>query len=220
MKIIIVGGGKVGFYLAKTLRGEGHDTVIVEMDKEQCKVCANLLDVTVCAGDGTSQNTLRAAGAEEADVIVAVMGSDESNLVCCQTAKKIFGVRKTVAKVNNPNNVEALRRLGVDTAVSATDYIIQFLEREVDISAIRELIPLNDGEASLLEITLPENYKLAGDTLMDISLPQSCNVVCINRGGKTIIPRGQTKLHSGDILLVVTLGTGERELRRALRLRD
>ncbi len=220
MKIIIVGGGKVGFYLAKTLRGEGHETVIVEMDKEQCKVCANLLDVTVCAGDGTSQNTLRAAGAEEADVIVAVMGSDESNLVCCQTAKKIFGVRKTVAKVNNPNNVEALRRLGVDTAVSATDYIIQFLEREVDISAIRELIPLNDGEASLLEITLPENYKLAGDTLMDISLPQSCNVVCINRGGKTIIPRGQTKLHSGDILLVVTLGTGERELRRALRLRD
>lgn len=220
MKIIIVGGGKVGFYLAKTLRGEGHDTVIVELDKEQCKVCANLLDVTVCAGDGTSQNTLRAAGAEEADVIVAVMGSDESNLVCCQTAKKIFGVRKTIAKVNNPNNVEALRRLGVDTAVSATDYIIQFLEREVDISAIRELIPLNDGEASLLEITLPENYKLAGDTLMDISLPQSCNVVCINRGGKTIIPRGQTKLHSGDILLVVTLGTGERELRRALRLRD
>ena len=220
MKIIIVGGGKVGFYLAKTLRGEGHDTVIVERDKEQCKVCANLLDVTVCAGDGTSQNTLRAAGAEEADVIIAVMGSDESNLVCCQTAKKIFGVRKTVAKVNNPNNVEALRRLGVDTAVSATDYIIQFLEREVDISAIRELIPLNDGEASLLEITLPENYKLAGDTLMDISLPQSCNVVCINRGGKTIIPRGQTKLHSGDILLVVTLGTGERELRRALRLRD
>lgn len=220
MKIIIVGGGKVGFYLAKTLRGEGHDTVIVERDKEQCKVCANLLDVTVCAGDGTSQNTLRAAGAEEADVIVAVMGSDESNLVCCQTAKKIFGVRKTIAKVNNPNNVEALRRLGVDTAVSATDYIIQFLEREVDISAIRELIPLNDGEASLLEITLPENYKLAGDTLMDISLPQSCNVVCINRGGKTIIPRGQTKLHSGDVLLVVTLGTGERELRRALRLRD
>lgn len=220
MKIIIVGGGKVGFYLAKTLRGEGHDTVIVERDKEQCKVCANLLDVTVCAGDGTSQSTLRAAGAEEADVIVAVMGSDESNLICCQTAKKIFGVRKTIAKVNNPNNVEALRRLGVDTAVSATDYIIQFLEREVDISAIRELIPLNDGEASLLEITLPENYKLAGDTLMDISLPQSCNVVSINRGGKTIIPRGQTKLHSGDILLVVTLGTGERELRRALKLRD
>lgn len=220
MKIIIVGGGKVGFYLAKTLRDEGHDTVIVEQDKEQCRAVANLLEVTVCSGDGTSQNTLRAAGAENADVVVAVMGKDESNLVCCQTAKKIFGVRKTVAKVNNPNNVEALRSLGVDTVVSATDYIIQFLEREVDLSAVRELIPLNDGEASLLEITLPENYKLAGDTLMNISLPQSCNVVCINRGGKTIIPRGQTKLHSGDVLLVVTLGTGERELRRALRLRD
>lgn len=220
MKIIIVGGGKVGFYLAKTLRGQGHETTIIEQDKERCRSCANLLDVTVCSGDGTSQNTLRAAGAEDSDVVVAVMGQDENNLICCQTAKKIFHVRKTIAKVNNPNNVEALRSLGVDTVVSATDYIIQFLEREVDLSAIRELIPLNDGEASLLEITLPENYKLAGDTLMDINLPQSCNVVCINRGGKTIIPRGQTKLHSGDVLLVVTLGTGERELRRALRLRD
>lgn len=220
MKTIIVGGGRVGFYLAKTLRGQGHDAVIVEQNKEQCKVCANLLDVTVCAGDGTSQNTLKAAGAENADVVVAVMGKDESNLVCCQTAKKIFGVKKTVAKVNNPNNVGALRSLGVDTVVSATDYIIQYLTREVDLSAIRELILLNDGEASLLEITLPENYKLAGDTLMQINLPQSCNVVCINREGKTIIPRGQTKLHSGDVLLVVTLGTGERELRKALRLRD
>ena len=220
MKIIIVGGGKVGFYLAKTLRSQGHDAVIIEQNKEQCKTCANLLDVTVCVGDGTSQNTLRAAGADNADVVVAVMGKDESNLVCCQTAKKIFGVKKTVAKVNNPNNVRAMRALGVDTAVSATDYIIQYLEREVDMSAIKELIPLNEGEASLLEITLPENYKLAGDTLMDINLPQSCNVVCINRGGKTIIPRGQTKLHSGDVLLVVTLGTGERELRRALRIRD
>jgi len=220
MKIIIVGGGKVGFYLAKTLRSEGHDAVIIEKDKEQCKTCANLLDVTVISGDGTSRDVLGAAGAQQADVVVAVMGRDESNLVCCQTAKKIFGVRKTVAKVNNPNNVGAMRSLGVDTAVSATDYIIQYLEREVDISAIKELIPLNDGEASLLEITLPENYKRAGDTLMDISLPQSCNVVCINRGGKTIIPRGQTRLHSGDVLLVVTLGTGERELRRALKIKD
>lgn len=220
MKIIIVGGGKVGFYLAKTLQAEGHDATIIERDKERCGICANLLDVAVCSGDGTATDTLRAAGADEADVVVAVMGHDESNLVCCQTAKKIFGVKKTIAKVNNPNNVGALRSLGVDTAVSATDYIIQYLEREVDLSAIRELIPLNDGEASLLEITLPENYSLAGDTLMDIALPQTCNVVCINREGRTIIPRGQTKLHSGDILLVVTLGTGERELRKALKIKD
>ena len=220
MKIIIVGGGKVGFYLAKTMRSQGHEAVIVEQDKEQCRSCADLLDVRVCCGDGTSQEVLRTAGAEDADVVAAVTGRDESNLVCCQTARKIFGVKKTVAKVNNPNNTAALRSLGVDTVVSATDFIIQNLKREADISAIRELVPLNDGEASLLEIVLPEEYKLAGTSLMELDLPQTCSVACINRDGRTIIPRGQTRLHSGDKLLVVTLGTAERELRRILRLKD
>ncbi len=220
MKTIIVGGGKVGFYLAKALQGQGHEAVIIEQDKEQCRMCADLLDVKVCCGDGTSREVLQAAGADSADVVAAVTGRDESNLVCCQTAKKIFGVKKTVAKVNNPNNTAALRSLGVDTVVSATDFIIQNLQREVDISAIRELVSLNDGEASLIEITLPENYKLAGSTLMEIDLPQSCSVSCINRDGRTIIPRGQTKLHSGDKLLLVTLGTAERELRRILRIKD
>lgn len=218
MKIIIVGGGRVGYYLAESLRRAGYDTVIIEQDREQCSVCANLLDVTVCAGDGTSQETLRAAGADKADVVVAVMGRDENNLVCCQTAKKVFGVKKTVAKVNDPKNVGALKALGVDTVVSATDYIIQYLEREVDISAVKELIELS-GDASLLEITLPEEYKLAGTTLMELSLPVSCNIVCINRGGSTIIPRGQTKLHSGDVLLVVALSSIEKDLRRALKLK-
>lgn len=220
MKIIIVGGGKVGFYLAKTMRSQGHEAVIVEQDKEQCRTCADLLDVRVCCGDGTSQEVLRTAGAEDADVVAAVTGRDESNLVCCQTARKIFGVKKTVAKVNNPNNTAALRSLGVDTVVSATDFIIQNLKREADISAIRELVPLNDGEASLLEIVLPEEYKLAGTSLMELDLPQTCSVACINRDGRTIIPRGQTRLHSGDKLLLVTLGTAERELRRILRLKD
>lgn len=220
MKIIIVGGGKVGFYLAKTMRSQGHEAVIVEQDKEQCRSCADLLDVRVCCGDGTSQEVLRTAGAEDADVVAAVTGRDESNLVCCQTARKIFGVKKTVAKVNNPNNTAALRSLGVDTVVSATDFIIQNLKREADISAIRELVPLNDGEASLLEIVLPEEYKLAGTSLMELDLPQTCSVACINRDGRTIIPRGQTRLHSGDKLLLVTLGTAERELRRILRLKD
>ena len=220
MKIIIVGGGKVGFYLAKSMRSQGYEAVIIEQDKEQCRSCADLLDVRVCCGDGTSQEVLRTAGAEDADVVAAVTGRDESNPVCCQTARKIFGVKKTVAKVNNPNNTAALRSLGVDTVVSATDFIIQNLKREADISAIRELVPLNDGEASLLEIVLPEEYKLAGTSLMELDLPQTCSVACINRDGRTIIPRGQTRLHSGDKLLLVTLGTAERDLRRILRLKD
>ena len=202
MKIIIVGGGKVGFYLAQTLSAQGHEAAIIEQDRELCRMIANQLDISICTGDGTSQDVLREAGAERADVVCAVTGKDESNLVCCQTAKKVFDVKKTVAKVNNPNNVAALRTLGVDTVVSSTDNIIEHLEREVDISAMKELIPLDGGDASLQEITLPDDSELAGKSLMELSMPQTCNVVCISRGGHTLIPRGQTRLHGGDVLLV------------------
>lgn len=220
MKIIIVGGGKVGFYLAQTLSAQGNDAAIIEHDRELCRAIANQLDISICTGDGTSKDVLREAGADNADVVCAVTGRDEVNLVCCQTAKKIFGVKKTVAKVNNPNNVASLRKLGVDTVVSSTDNIIEHLEREVDMSAMRELIPLDGGEASVQEIALPEDSELAGKSLMELSLPQTCNVVCISRGGHTIIPRGQTKLHGGDMLLVVTLTHGVRDLRKALKVKD
>ena len=208
MKIIIVGGGKVGFYLAQTLSAQGHEAAIIEQDRELCRMIANQLDISICTGDGTSQDVLREAGAERADV------------VCAVTAKKVFDVKKTVAKVNNPNNVAALRTLGVDTVVSSTDNIIEHLEREVDISAMKELIPLDGGDASLQEITLPEDSELAGKSLMELSMPQTCNVVCISRGGHTLIPRGQTRLHGGDVLLVVTLRHGVRDLRKALRIKD
>ena len=220
MKIIIVGGGKVGFYLAQALKERGSDVTIIEHNKETCRTIANQLDISVVTGDGTVQSTLHAAGAGDADIVAAVTGRDESNLVCCQTAKKIFGTKKTVARVNNPNNVSALRALGVDTVVSSTENIIEHLEREVDISAVRELIPLDGGEASVVEITLPEDHELAGKSLMELSLPQTCNVVCISRGGHTLIPRGQTKLHGGDILLVVTLSHSVKDLRRALRIKN
>ncbi len=220
MKIIIVGGGKVGFYLAQALKERGSDVTIIEHNKETCRTIANQLDISVVTGDGTVQSTLHAAGAGDADIVAAVTGRDESNLVCCQTAKKIFGTKKTVARVNNPNNVSALRALGVDTVVSSTENIIEHLEREVDISAVRELIPLDGGEASVVEITLPEDHELAGKSLMELSLPQTCNVVCISRGGHTLIPRGQTKLHGGDILLVVMLSHSVKDLRRALRIKN
>lgn len=222
MKTIIVGGGKIGFYLAKALLEHGNTVALIEQSKEQCRFCANELSslgVEVICGDGTDDDVLRSCNAQNADAVIAVMGQDENNLVCCQIAKRFFGVKKTIAKVNNPKNAEMLKLLGVDIVISATDNIIQLMEREVDISAIKELIPLNGGEASLVEITLPEDYRLDGTALMDIALPKNCNIVCVSRGGHTIIPRGPTALLSGDILLAVVLEKDEKELRKALKLK-
>lgn len=220
MKAIIVGGGKVGFYLAKALGERDYSVTIIEQDKEQSRYCANNLEAEVNCGNGTTVEALEASGADKADCVIAVLGKDESNLVCCQIAKNRFGVKKTIARVNNPKNADALKKLGVDIVISATDNIIQLLEHEVDLSAMKELLRLEGGEASLVEITLPEKYALEGKALSQLELPPNCNIACISRGGRTIIPRGGTMLISGDNLLVVMMNSAEKDLRKALKIKD
>ena len=222
MKTIIVGGGKVGFYLTKTLLEHGYEVTIIEKNKEQSRYCANNLEAEVACGDGTSAETLLACGADKADCVIAVTGKDECNLICCQVAKKAFGVRKTIAKVNNPKNADVMKQLGVDIVVSATENIIQQLEHEVDFSAMKKLLSIDEeyDDASLVEITLPENYVYQGKKLAELSLPDQCNIACINRGGRTIIPRGATILWSGDIVMVVMMNSKEKELRKALKIKD
>ena len=222
MKTIIVGGGKVGFYLTKTLLEHGYEVTIIEKNKEQSRYCANNLEAEVACGDGTSAETLLACVADKADCVIAVTGKDACNLICCQVAKKAFGVRKTIAKVNNPKNADVMKQLGVDIVVSATENIIQQLEHEVDFSAMKKLLSIDEeyDDASLVEITLPENYVYQGKKLAELSLPDQCNIACINRGGRTIIPRGATILLSGDIVLVVMMNSKEKELRKALKIKD
>lgn len=222
MKTIIVGGGKVGFYLAKTLLEHDYEVTIIESDKEQSRFCANNTEAEVASGDGTSAEVLALCGADKADCVIAVTGKDECNLICCQVAKRAFGVKKTIAKVNNPKNADIMERLGVDIVISATDNIIHRLENEVDFSAIKKLISIDEefDDASLVEINLPDNYIFEGKRLSELSLPEECNIACINRGGRTIIPRGGTILLSGDIMIVVMMNRREKELKRALKIKD
>lgn len=220
MKAVIVGGGKIGFYLAKALHERKYQVAVIEEHNQRCQYCANNLDVEVICANGTTVEALEAGGAEKADCVIAVMGKDESNLVCCQIAKHKFGTAKTIAKVNDPKNAGALKELGVDIVISATDNIIQLLEHEVDLSAMKELLKLRGEEASLVEINLPENYALEGKAIHELQLPSGCNFACISRSGRTIIPRGGTMLLGGDTILAVVLDSNEKELRKALKIKD
>lgn len=204
MKITVVGGGKVGYYLAKTLLEHGHDPIIIEKDKKSCSFIANNLDIPVICGDGTSLEVLESAKLWESDAIVCVAGQDEINLVACQLAKKIFDVKKTVSRVNNPKNKEAMAALGVDIVISSTDRIAEMLEREVDTSKIKEILSISHGAGSIAQIDLPEDYSQAGIKIMDLKLPQSMNIVSITRKEKLIIPRGFIELMGGDSLLVIS----------------
>lgn len=218
MHIVVVGGGKVGFYLAATLMEHGHTPSIIEIDKETCLKVANQLDIPVICDDGSSLDALESAGAAHADALICVTGNDEDNLIICQLAKKCFNVPRTVARVNNPKNAAVMKHLGVDIPVSSTDSIARIIEREVDTAAIRHLLSLNRGQASLIEFQLPASYKQAGITLMELPLPEESIVVSITRDGELIIPRGTAKLLGGDKLIVICKDTVVHELSKILQL--
>lgn len=204
MKIIIVGGGKIGFYTAKTLVENGqHDVRLIESRREVCQNIANELDVPVFHGDGTTVEALTLAGIEEAEVFVAVTGRDEDNLVAAQLAKKKFGVKKVIARANNPKNLETIKALGADIAVSSTQIITDLIEAEVESRDLRLLATLGKGEAGINELVIPEKWQFSGITLKDLPLPKNCVVVAKVTKGKMEIPRGDTVISSGDHITAI-----------------
>lgn len=202
MRICIIGGGKVGFYLAKTLLEHKHQPVVIDPDFETGTKLANELDIPVIHGDGTSIDALRAAEAEKCHAVVCASGLDEVNLVAAQLCKKVFNVQRTVARVNNPRNTVVFKQLGVDIVVSSTDTLVSLIEREVETSAVRHLITLHAGTASLVEVHIPASFRYKGETLADIPVPSGSVVVTILRGDDFIIPGGSTQILEGDKLMV------------------
>lgn len=215
-----MGGGKVGYYLVRTLIEHKHEPTVIEMNRLVCEKIANEMDIPIICGDASRLEILESAGTAHSNAIVSVTGSDETNLIVCQLAKKKFGVPKTVAKSNNPKNVEVMQELGIDNVINSTDSIVSLIEREVDTSSIKQVMSLNKGEVTLFEVELPADYIYDGEMLMDIKLPVLFNVISITRKGCMIIPRGQSMLKSGDKLLVISETKAVREIKSAFKIKD
>lgn len=211
MRVMIVGGGKVGYYMAKTLLDHGHQPIVIEKDRKLCSQVANDLDIPVTQGDGSTVEYLEAAGCGRCQALVAVTGRDEVNLITCQIAKRVFHVEKTVARVNNPKNTEVLRRLGVDIAVSSTDNLARILEREVETAAIQQVLNLAGGTATVFEIrsrtVQVQRQKPGPDPHLGIR-----GYHCHYRSGELLIPRGSTQILNGDKVLCVARDTAIHEL--------
>lgn len=217
MFLIIIGGGKVGYYLAKTLAGLKHKVTVIESNIELCRNIANATDnlnVSVINGDGTSINYLIDADIESADALIAVTGRDQDNLISCQIAKKKFGIRRTIARVNNPKNIAIFERLGVDSAISSTVSIVDIIEREVFISGLKSLTTI--GNISVNEIKLLEGYHSINKQIKDLNIPEGCIIVSIIRNGEVIIPRGTSELLLGDELITVSKKCSETKIERVL----
>jgi len=204
MKIIIAGGGKLAYYLIKTLRSYRHDISVIELQKEQCeRIATDFDDVSVYNGDGTNIRTLEEAGCAGVDFYVAVTGKDENNLVGCQIAKKRFHARLTVARVNNPKNIEMFNRMGVDRVYSGTQILADIIEQEIEYNGLRVVFSIEKTTKSIVEFKLSANSPANGKTLQEFSFPGNSNVVLITReDGMVVMPRGDLVMHAGDIMLL------------------
>lgn len=218
MYILIVGGGKVGYYLARSLVNEGHEILLIEKDAKKCNRIAEELGSVVMRGDGCEASTLADAGTERADIVVAVTGDDEDNLVICQVAKKRFGAGRTIARINNPKNEEVFRRLGIDVTISSTNVILEHIEHELPTRNLVHLMSFrNRTGLEVVELRIPPASPVIGRRLRDIDLPpDSVVALVVNEGLGAQVPTADTTIRAGDEVVAVTQPDREIALRRAL----
>jgi trk system potassium uptake protein TrkA len=214
MYIIVAGGGKVGFYLARELIAQGHEVLLIEKSAARCEVIAAELGNVVQRGNADEASVLADAGTNRADVVVAVTGDDEDNLVICQVAKRRFNVPRVIARINNPKNEAIFRLLGIDATVSSTDVILSVIEQEIPEQALVPLLRLRHADVEVVDLTLPKDSPLDGVALRELRLPPESLIAFVIRGGDSIFPTGTTTLRAGDEILALTRPKHEEDLRQ------
>jgi trk system potassium uptake protein TrkA len=217
MYLIVVGGGKVGYYLTKSLLEEGHEVLVIEKEPHKCAVLMDELGVNVLQGDGCQASVMAEAGMSRAGVVIAVTGDDEDNLVVCQVAKHKFNVPRTIARINNPKNERIFHRLGIDVTVSSTELILSQIEQVIPAQSLVYLLTLRNVGVSFVELEVPSDSPALGRPLRELGIPDDCIFPLVIREGKeAIIPYGNTMLRPGDQVIAVTSEASEETIRRIL----
>ncbi len=204
MKVLIIGSGKTLYFLCRSFTSQGHHVVIINRDREECVELVRQLSATVVCGDGSDSETLREAGAMEADTVLAITPNDQDNLVICQLASIKFGVHRTIALANDPDNAEIFEKLGV-SSFSITRIVGSLIEQRASLEQITNLLPVGEGRVNITEILLSDNSPVAGKFLKDIELPEKALVAVVIRDNMPIVPRGSNTLMPGDRIVLITL---------------
>ncbi|NLO07835.1 MAG: TrkA family potassium uptake protein [candidate division WS1 bacterium] len=204
MRVLVVGGGKLLYFLSRSLMNSGHQITIINRNREECVRLSRKLSAVVVCGEGSTPAVLEEAGAYEADAVLAVTPNDEDNLVICQVASVQFDVPRTLALINDPDHEETFRGLGV-TAISPTQMLVRLLEQHMAFDDIEQLVPMVEGNITVTELSLDTNSPVAGMALKDIPLPEGSLIAAILRRGRPIIPGGMTVLRERDRIVVVCL---------------
>ncbi len=213
MYAIVAGGGKVGFFLARELIDQGHEVLIIENNPERAEFIANELGNVVLRGNADEASTLAEAGAERADVVIAVTGDVPRNLVLLQVAKRRFGARRTVARINDPRNEGLFRMLGIDATVNATQVMLGVLEQEIPQANLVPLLKLRNTDVEVVEAMVDPRSVVTRSALRDVDLPPESTIAVVIRNGSAFFPNGSTVLEPGDEVVALTRGIHEPRLR-------
>ncbi len=215
MTIIIVGAGSVGYYLCRTLiTTTNYKVKIIEKNQLRCVVTSNKLDIPIINGDGSNINILRKANAKNADILVALTGKDEDNFICCQLAKNKFKIKTTIAKINNPKNMDIIKKLAADIVVSNTDTLSNIITQQLNAIHYHFMTHFTKGDTAIVEFIVSENSYMNNKKICEINWPKDTLVVAISREEKSIVPSGNTVLKANDNVVISTKEYNKKHLKK------
>ncbi len=210
MYAIVVGGGKVGWNLARELTAKGHEVTLIESSRARYLAIEEELEHAVQYGDATELWVLERAGIQRADLVIAVTGDDEDNMLVCQVAKEKYLCDRIIARVNNPRNYNHFKLLDILPAVSATDLILRLIEHEVPRYGLVHLLALEEERLEIIELEVGADSTVVGQSVADIRLPEGSLIISVLRGGSGFVPKADTVIEAGDeVLLVLDPGLEE-----------
>jgi trk system potassium uptake protein len=217
MFVLVVGGGKVGVNVTRTLLGDRHEVVLVEQDRDRYELLDEELEHRAILGDGTETFVLEQAGIKRPpDIVVAVTGDDEDNLVVSQLAREAYGVPKVIARVNDPRNQAHFDLLGISPTVSATSMVMALIQHEVPEHELVHLLELRKENLEIVEVEIGSEAPAAGKRVEQLSLPETARLISVMRDGKAEVAVGSTELRAGDQVLAVLEPGSEEALRELL----
>jgi len=203
MYIIIVGAGKVGWNLARELIEKEHEVTVIENNRRRYLTVEQELEHNVQYGDASELWVLERAGVQRSDMVIAVTGDDEDNMLICQVAREKYMVERIIARVNNPRNREHFELLGIKPIVSATDLILRLIEHEVPEYGLVHLLDFPEERLEIIEMLLDKDSKVAGRRVGDLEMPEGSLLISVLRGGDGFVPAADTVLEPGDEVLAV-----------------
>jgi trk system potassium uptake protein TrkA len=215
--IVIAGAGRLGLVLAKRLKEDKHQVCLIDKNESLCnKLASQLKGILIICGDATYPEILKEAKIEKADVCVSATSTDEDNIIICNLAKEVFGVRRTVARVNDPKHLPLYRYMEVDNPVDSTSIIARIVEEEASFSDVINLLSIKKGRLSIVRVDISSDSPVVNKPLKDIKLPPNSVLVSIIRGPDIIIPSGSTVILPDDEVIGATLIDMEKDLIRSL----